>query len=240
MPSRRNSGFDATPTSLAGAGLGSSCRATSRVEPTGIVDLLTTTAPGAEHRGDLAATASTAERSAAPVADCGVGTQRNTNSACAAAVAAPTTKRSRPAARPSATSAGRPSSRIGTSPFERARDAFLVEVGAGDRVPEVRQARGGGEPHVPRPDDRDVTHVPLRSICVPVLHVVGDRVAPRAQRGQAGEAQGAVVERAHRRPGRGPVEVGGSSGATPIGSSAAGAQRGDDQLVAGDRLRCRW
>ena len=40
---------------------------------------------------------------------------------------------------------------------ERAH-TLLVEIGAGDRVAEARQARGRGEPHVPRADDRDLAH----------------------------------------------------------------------------------
>ena len=49
MPSRRNSGFETTATSGR-----CSTRSTTRVEPTGTVDLLTTTAPGAQDRPDLA------------------------------------------------------------------------------------------------------------------------------------------------------------------------------------------
>ena len=45
-PSRRNSGFDATETPSVGAPDSDSTRCTKRVEPTGTVDLLITTAPG--------------------------------------------------------------------------------------------------------------------------------------------------------------------------------------------------
>ena len=48
-PSRRNSGFDTTATSLR-----PSARSTTRVEPTGTVDLLTTTASLGQERADLA------------------------------------------------------------------------------------------------------------------------------------------------------------------------------------------
>jgi hypothetical protein len=48
----------------------------------------------------------------------GVGTQRNTTSASVTAAAAPTTNCNRPAARPSATSSGRPGSRIDTCPAD--------------------------------------------------------------------------------------------------------------------------
>ena len=54
MPSRRNSGFDATPTCSIAAPASARIRWTSRVEPTGTVDLLTTTVPAAQHRRDLA------------------------------------------------------------------------------------------------------------------------------------------------------------------------------------------
>ena len=55
-----------------------------------------------------------------PSAPCGVCTQRNTMSAPRAATAAPTTNSSRRAASPSASSSGRPASRIGTLALLRA------------------------------------------------------------------------------------------------------------------------
>ena len=119
-PSRRNSGFDATPTSVT-APADLSARATASVEPTGIVDLLTTTVPGRSTGAISRATPSTTDRSAAPLSDCGVCTQMNTNSAPAAASCALDTNRNRPDCSPSRTSAGRPSSRIGTSPFDSPR-----------------------------------------------------------------------------------------------------------------------
>ena len=117
VPSRRNSGFDATITSSGGAPASASTRWTMRVEPTGIVDLLITTVPGRSTGAISRATVSTNERSAEPSSPCGVGTQRNTNAAAFAAFGAPSTKRSRRDERPSASSSGSPSSRIGTSPL---------------------------------------------------------------------------------------------------------------------------
>ncbi len=118
-PSRRNSGLDATPTSSIAAPASARIRWTRRVEPTGIVDLLMTTVPGRSTGAISRATSSTNERSADPSSAWGVGTQRKTNSATLAALFAPTTNVSRFDERPSSTSAWRPSSRIGISPFDR-------------------------------------------------------------------------------------------------------------------------
>ncbi len=120
VPSRRNSGFEATPTCSIAAPASARMRCTSRVEPTGIVDLLMTTVPACSTGAISRATSSTNERSAEPSSAWGVGTQRNTNSAMLAAFFAPTTKRSRCDDRPSCTSAASPSSRIGISPFDSA------------------------------------------------------------------------------------------------------------------------
>src|SRR5689334_1037145 len=65
VPSRRNSGFDATPTSCA-APLSLSQRAIRLAVPTGTVDLVTTTASGASTGPISRTTASTADRSASP------------------------------------------------------------------------------------------------------------------------------------------------------------------------------
>src|SRR6266542_4332694 len=116
-PSRRNSGFDATPIDPVGTPASARRRSTRAVVPTGTVDLLITTAPGRRTGAISRTTSSTIDRSAAPSSCGGVGTQRNTYSAVRAAVAAPTTNVSRRAASPSATSAGRPSSSTGTSPL---------------------------------------------------------------------------------------------------------------------------
>ena len=157
------------------------------------------------------ATASTTERSAAPVSDCGVCTQMNTNSARAAASCAPTTNFNRPELSPSATSAGRPSSRIGTSPFDSARTRVLVDVGADDTMAQVREARGGGDARrIPRrsPRCRSPRAPPRHSR--PFLDVLAERVAPRPQGREPAEAQGAVVERAHTAdagPGRSGIAV---------------------------------
>ena len=76
-PSRRNSGFDTTSTSGR-----PSARSTTRVEPTGTVDLLTTTAPGGRSGRDLAGRGLDVARGRpTPSSPCGVGTHRKTNSA---------------------------------------------------------------------------------------------------------------------------------------------------------------
>ena len=197
-----------------GAGLGRGSAATSRVEPTGIVDLLTTTVPGAQHRRDLAGDVLDVRRGRPrrrrPAASARTGTRTRPSRA---ALAAPTTNAQPPArealgdqlrAGPPRGSAPRPS---------RAGDPLRVDVGAGDRVAEVGQAGGRGEPDVPRADDRDLAHA--QSFTYSVTASRHGRSA-----GQAGQAQRPVVERAHRRAGRGPVEVGGVDAARcPIGST---------------------
>src|SRR6476619_4436475 len=85
-PSRRNSGFDATPISSV-APEAARIRCTSRVDPTGIVDLLMTTAFSRSTGAISRVTSSTNERSAAPSSPWGVGTHRKTNSADPAALA---------------------------------------------------------------------------------------------------------------------------------------------------------
>ncbi len=112
VPSRRNSGLDTTVTSWRPR-----TRSTTRVEPTGTVDLLTMIVPGNRWGPISSATASTKERSAEPSSPCGVGTHRKTNSAPSTASVAPTTNRSRPAAWPSRTSSSRWSSTMGTRPW---------------------------------------------------------------------------------------------------------------------------
>src|SRR5204862_3477047 len=70
-PSRRNSGFDTTYTSARP----SAC-STTRVDPTGTVDLLTTTASDGSTGPISAAADSMYERSADPSGACGVGTHK--------------------------------------------------------------------------------------------------------------------------------------------------------------------
>ena len=111
VPSRRNSGLETTVTSGR-----PSTRSTTRVDPTGTVDLFTMTEPGERWGPISSATASTKERSAEPSSSWGVGTHRNTNSAPCTAAVAPTTNRRRPAAWPSRTSSSRWSSTMGTLP----------------------------------------------------------------------------------------------------------------------------
>src|SRR3954452_20448921 len=86
VPSRRNSGVDATSTSSGGAPASASTRRTMRVEPTGIVDLLITTVPGRRTGAISRATVSTNERSAEPSSPWGVGTHRKTKAAVRAAL----------------------------------------------------------------------------------------------------------------------------------------------------------
>ena len=127
---------------VGGAGLGSSSRATisGRTDRHRRLVDHDRARPRARARS-RGTTASTAERSAAPVSrlrrlhaeehELGVarrGRRRRRRSG------------SRPEPRPSATSAGRPSSRIGTSPFRQRADPLLVEVGAGHAS--ARGARG--------------------------------------------------------------------------------------------------
>ncbi len=111
VPSRRNSGLDTTWTSWR-----PSTRSTTRVDPTGTVDLLTMTVPAARWGAISVATDSTKVRSAEPSSPWGVGTHRKTNSAPVTAAVAPTTKRSLPASSPSPTSSSSCSSTIGTRP----------------------------------------------------------------------------------------------------------------------------
>ena len=117
VPSRRNSGFETTKTS----GRCSSC-STIFVEPTGTVDLFTTTAPGCNKPARLLAAAWTNDKSALPSTPCGVGTQRNTTSAELAASVRSVVNRKLPFLMPASTNAGRPSSMIGISP---AKIAFI-------------------------------------------------------------------------------------------------------------------
>ena len=107
------------------------------MEPTGIVDLLTTTVPARSTGAISWITASTAARSAAPVSDCGVCTQRNTNSAARAALVAPTTNRNRRGAQAFGHQRGQALFEDRHLALRQRAHALLVEVGAGDRVPEA-------------------------------------------------------------------------------------------------------
>ncbi len=111
VPSRRNSGFDTTETS-------SRCStfSTAIVEPTGTVDLLTTTAPGLSTGAISRAACSMYDRSALPSSPCGVGTHRKTMSASVAAACEPSTNSIRPSVRASFTICSSPSSTIGMWP----------------------------------------------------------------------------------------------------------------------------
>ena len=177
----------------------------SRSSPTGIVDLFTTTVRGRSNGAISRATDCTNERSAAPASPWGVGTQRNTKSASRTASVAPTTKRRRPDARPSASRPSSPSSRIGASPFRSRRMRSSSTSAHTTWWPSFAKHTAVGMPTYPAPIDRDLAHacplMPARSRGspthlrqFPVLDVLGDRITPGPQRGQTGEPQRPVVE----------------------------------------------
>ncbi len=115
VPSLRNSGLETTTTSAR-----PTTRSTRPTVPTGTVDLLTMIAPSARCGAISAAAAVTLERSADPSSDCGVSTQRKTNSAPCTASAARCTARRRPVERPSFSISTRPCSTMGERPWDSA------------------------------------------------------------------------------------------------------------------------
>ncbi len=128
------------------------------MEPTGIVDLLTTTVPGRSTGAISRATPSTKERSAAPSSrlrrlhaeedELGVARGRRR----ADDEAEP------PGAQALGDERGQPLLEDRDLTLREGADAGVVDVGAHDVVPEVREARRGGEPDVPGTDDRDLAH----------------------------------------------------------------------------------
>ena len=95
--------------------------------------------------------------------------------------------------------------------------------------PRRRQARGGGEPHVPGADDRDLAH--------------GQSLTYSVTASRQGRSDGSPARRSARLSsalicGRaaGRSRSAASIGAMPDGSTPRASQRGDDQLVAGDGL----
>ena len=93
---------------------------------------------------------------------------------------------------PSATSSGRPFSRIGTSPLFRRADAFRVDVGADDVVPEMREARSGGQTDVPGADDGDVHAGIVGGDLLRTCGWIAGKFAARLRRQPAGDSGGAV------------------------------------------------
>ena len=161
-----------------------STRCTNLVEPTGTVDLLTTTVPGRSTGAISRATASTNDRSAAPSAPCGVCTQRNTMSASRAAACRAGDEPQPVRGQPGADQLGQTLLEDRHLALVQAGDAFLVDVGADDVVTEVREARGGGESDVPRADDCDVhgRNVRWRLLSSPRPAVSGRRRGSRRVR----------------------------------------------------------
>ena len=133
-------------------------RPTCPLDPTGIVDLFTRTAPtGRTGRAELVHDPPRpTDRSASPSAPSGVGTHRKTNSASVAAEGGTDDER-RPArmARPSAASSGRPYLEHVDVALREASDLVGVDVTDDDVVSEVGQARAGRQPDVAGADDAD-------------------------------------------------------------------------------------
>ena len=163
-PSRRNSGFDATVTCSRGVPASASTRCTNRVEPTGTVDLLTTIAFGAStgaisratllDEAEVGRAVGALRRLHAQEHDLGARGPRSRRR-----------RRTSAASRrgPPRSSAGRPSSRIGTSPLRRRVDPLGVDVGADDLVAEMGEAGRRGEADVAGADDRDAHREQLAS-----------------------------------------------------------------------------
>ena len=206
-PSRRNSGFDTTATSLR-----PSARSTTRVEPDRHGRLVDDDGLARQQRADLAGRrprCRTGRRSRRrPAASARRG--RRTRSR-PTALAAPTHEREPAAVEALAHEVveARLEDRD-LAPLEQ-RDLVGVDVGAHDVVADVGEARAGGEPDVARADDRDLAHAALRQSRRARSHQAIEGFTVVREQGQARQAQGGVVEHrvggAGRRPGR--VELGG-------------------------------
>ena len=248
VPSRRNSGLETTVMSSRPV----TC-STSVAVPTGTVDLLTTTAPGTRAAAISSAAASTWERSAEPSSPWGVGTQRKTNSAPAAASAAEATKRRRAA--PDALAAP---ARPGPPPRWAPRRGADVPSRAASRSatpPGGRSAPGRRRSAAPRsrrrprppcgapaaPTGPGVAHAApgRRSLASPPPpRRPTSRPRPSCQSGRSGRparrrAALSSTELAGRGAGRG-----GSRSAVAIGSHPAGVGRRPPAPPA--RSRTRW
>src|SRR5262245_17774606 len=217
VPSRRNSGFDATRASCDTPDSASQ-RATRRVVPTGTVLLLTTTASGCRSGAISRATASIAARSAPPSSPWGVPTHRKTKSASRTAAAAPTTNCSRWIDRPSATRPGRPSSRIGISPLVRRATRSASMSAQRTSCPSRAKHAAVVSPTYPAP----MTATSLTVRVLPHLHrmsvggafgvvdhalAVAEAVLPAEKRVSSGPALPSLRRSAHE-PGVQPAELG--------------------------------
>ena len=118
-------------------------RCTNRVEPTGTVDLLMTTAPGRSTGAISRATASTYDMSAAPSSPSGVGTHRNTKSASRGRVRRADDELEPPARDAGGDELGQPVLEDRHLALAQPRDAIGVDVGARHVVAEVGQAGRG-------------------------------------------------------------------------------------------------
>ena len=152
-PSRRNSGFDATPTSVtAPADL------STRADRVGGTDrhrrLVHDDRARPQHRRDLPRDAfDDGEIGGAGVRLRRLHADEHELGAAPPPLAAPTTNAAGPTRSLRGRARARPSSRIGTSPFDSARTRVLVDVGAHDVVAQVGEARRG----------RDARRTPRRS-----------------------------------------------------------------------------
>ena len=215
-----------------------STRCTNRVEPDRHRRLVDDDRAGRRTGAISRATASTNDRSAAPSSPCGVCTQRNTISASRGR-----RRRRRPRTagastrRPSATSSGRPSSRIGTSPLRQAGDPLRVDVGADDVVAEVREARGRRQPDVAGAHDRDSHEAAL-----PWLRTTGKvrGTAARIRYGRRRSPQPREAVPAHRRlPGLAGAPVPSSASSVRPGSARWSAARSSAPSPARSHARAR-
>ena len=133
-------------------------RCTRRVDPTGIVDLFTTTLPGTEHRRDLAGDRLDEREVGRAVVALGgrdaeeheLGGRRRGRRADHEAQAA--------GVEALGDELGEAVLHDRDLALREPVDPVLVDVGADDGVAEVREARAGGEPDVAGADDRDAAH----------------------------------------------------------------------------------
>ena len=144
---------------LGGAPASPSMRCTMRVEPTGIVDLLITTVPGREHRRDLARHGVDEREVGRAVVALGRRHAEEHELGVARRVRRAEHEPQPARPRPSATSSGSPSSRIGTSPlFSRSTRSASMSAQTTSWPRWARHTRGG-QADVAGPDDRDITHL---------------------------------------------------------------------------------
>ena len=153
-PSRRNSGFETTLTSGR-----SSTRSTTRAEPTGTVDLLTTTLSYGSAGRDLRGRRLDVGQVGAAVVALRASARRGRRSRSpSTALAAPRTNAQ--AARAQALVDEPVEAVLDDRDLARGEPGDLVgvDVGADDLVAEVGEAGAGGQPDVARADDGDPRH----------------------------------------------------------------------------------